>query len=137
MALPLRIEYPGAFYHVINRSNAGCTIFKSIRDREKFFEYLEKAVELFSIRVNTCCLMTNHFHLLVETPNANLSKATQWMNVSYATCFNRKRGRKEHLFQGRFKSILIDADGYLKHLSHHIHLNPVRAKMLDRSDEYR
>lgn len=137
MARPLRIEYPGAFYHVISRGNAGCTVFKSIRDREKFFEYLEKAVERFSIRVHTYCLMTNHFHLLLETPNANLSKAVQWINVSYATYFNRKRGRKGHLFQGRFKSILIDADEYLKHLSRYIHLNPVRARMVDRPDEYR
>ena len=68
MARSLRIEYPGAFYHVINRGNAGCTVFKSISDREKFFEYLKKAVERFSIRVHTYCLMTNHFHLLLETP---------------------------------------------------------------------
>ncbi|MBW2630982.1 MAG: transposase, partial [Deltaproteobacteria bacterium] len=99
MARPLRIEYPGAFYHVITRGNAGCAIFKSIHDREKFFEYLEKVVDRFSIRVHIYCLMTNHFHLLVETPNANLSKVVQWVNVSYATYFNRKTGRKGHLFQ--------------------------------------
>ena len=84
MARPLRVEYPGAFYHVINRGNAGGDIFKSLRDREKFLEYLEAATSRFSIRIHTYCLMTNHYHLLVETPVANLSRAIQWLNVSYA-----------------------------------------------------
>ena len=75
MASSLPIKYPCAFYHVTNRGNAGCTVFKSIRDREKIFEYLEKVIERFSILVHTYCLMINHFHLLIETPNANLSKA--------------------------------------------------------------
>lgn len=136
MARPLRVEYPGAFYHVINRGNAGDAVFKSIRDREKFLEYLGKAAERFSIRIHTYCLMTNHYHLLVETPDPNLSRSIQWINVSYATYFNRKRDRRGHLFQGRFTSILIDADEYLKHLSRYIHLNPVRAKMVDRPSDY-
>ncbi len=136
MARPLRVEYPGAFYHVINRGNAGAAVFKSIRDREKFLEYLGKAAKRFSIRIHTYCLMTNHYHLLVETPDPNLSRAIQWINVSYATYFNRKRDRRGHLFKGRFKSILIDADEYLKHLSRYIHLNPVRAKMIDRPSGY-
>lgn len=136
MARPLPVEYPGAFYHVVNRGNAGEKIFKSKRDREKFFEYLEKAVERFSIRIHTFCLMTNHFHLLVETPKANLSKAIQWVNVSYATYFNRKRRRNGHLFEGRFKSIVVDADEYLKHLSRYIHLNPVRANIVQSPGEY-
>ena len=136
MARPLRVEYPGAFYHVINRGNAGAAVFKSIRDREKFLEYLGKAAKRFSIRIHTYCLMTNHYHLLVETPDPNLSRSIQWVNVSYATYFNRKRDRRGHLFQGRFKSILIDADEYLKHLSRYIHLNPVRAKMIDRPSDY-
>jgi len=81
--------------------------------------------------------MENHFHLLVETAEPNLSRAIQWGNVSYATYFNRKRGRHGHLFQGRFKAILIDADEYLKHLSRYIHLNPVRAKMVSNRAEYK
>ncbi|MEJ2166724.1 MAG: transposase, partial [Desulfobacterales bacterium] len=80
--------------------------------------------------MHTYCLLGNHFHLLVETREPNLSIAMQWINVSYATNFNRKRGRRGHLFQGRFIAILIDADDYLKHLSRYIHLNPVRAKMV-------
>ena len=131
MARPLRVEFPGAFYHVINRGNAGEAIFRSNRDREKFLEYVEKAVERFGIKVHTYCLMTNHYHFLFETPEANLSRAIKWLNVSYAGYFNRKRQRRGHLFQGRFKSILVDADAYLKHLSRYIHLNPLRANMVE------
>jgi len=131
MARPLRVEFPGAFYHVINRGNAGEAIFRSNRDREKFLEYLGTTVERFGIKVHTYCLMTNHYHFLIETPEANLSRAVQWLNVSYAAYFNRRRQRRGHLFQGRFKSILVDADTYLKHLSRYIHLNPLRANMVE------
>ena len=92
------LEYPGACYHIINRGNAGENIFNSVRDREKFLEYLEKAVERFSIIVHTYCLMTTHYHLLVETPQPNLSAAIQWLNVSYAAYYNKKRRRSGHLF---------------------------------------
>lgn len=136
MARPLRVDYPDAYYHVINRGNNLETIFKSERDKEKFLEYLEKAAERFSIIIHAYCLMSNHYHLLVQTPEANLSATMQWINVSYAAYFNRKRLRQGHLFQGRFKAILIDADEYLKHLSRYIHLNPVRAKMVSTPAEY-
>ena len=104
MARPLRIEYPGAFYHVMNRGNAGEDIFISERDKEKFTEYLRKSVERFSISIHTYCLLSNHYHVLIETPQPNLSLAIQWLNVSYAAYHNRKRHRSGHLFQGRFKS---------------------------------
>lgn len=136
MSRPLRVEYPGAFYHVINRGNAGQDVFKSLRDREKFLEYLETATTRFFIRIHTYCLMTNHYHLLVETPEANLSRAMQWINVSYAVYFNTKRERHGHLFQGRFKSVLVEADEYLKPLSRYIHLNPLRAKMVASASDY-
>ncbi len=136
MARPLRVEYPGAFYHVVNRGNNQENIYRNDRDREKFLEYLERAAERYSIIIHTYCLMSNHYHLLVETPEANLSLTMQWINVSYAAYFNRKRDRRGHLFQGRFKAILIDADEYLKHLSRYIHLNPVRAKMVSSPAEY-
>jgi putative transposase len=136
MARPLRVEFPGSFYHIINRGNAGEDVFKSFRDREKFLEYLEVASSRFSLRIHTYCLMTNHYHLLVETPGANLSQAVQWINASYAVYFNIKRQRRGHLFQGRFKSLLVDADEYLKHLSRYIHLNPVRAKMVESASAY-
>jgi len=136
MARPLRVEYPGAYYHVINRGNAGENIFHTIRDREKFLEYLETAVERFSIVIHTYCLMTSHYHLLIETTQANLSLAMQWLNVSYAAYYNKKRQRSGHLFQGRFKSVLVEADEYLKPLSRYIHLNPVRAGMVNSPDEF-
>ena len=129
MARPLRVEYPGAFYHVMNRANGRESIFIDQRDREKFLQYLEIATERFGPIVHTYCLMDNHYHLLLETPQPNLSVTMHWLNVSYATYFNRKRQRHGHLFQGRFKAILIDADTYLKQLSRYIHLNPVRAEM--------
>ncbi len=131
MARPLRIEFPGAFYHVISRGNAGEPIYSARRDRKKFLNYLGTSVSRFGIRIHTYCLMANHYHLLVETPEPNLSRAIQWLNVSYATYFNKKRGRQGHLFQGRFKSILVDADAYLKQVSRYVHLNPVRAKLVD------
>ena len=99
MARPIRIEFPGAFYHVINRGNAGTDVFKSDRDREKFLEYVGKAAKRYEIKVHTYCLMTTHYHILVETPHANLSQAIKWINVSYAVYFNRKRRRFGHLFQ--------------------------------------
>jgi REP element-mobilizing transposase RayT len=136
MARPLRIEYPGAFYHVMHRGNAGSDIFKSIRDREKFLEYIRKAVERYGIKIHTYCLMTNHYHLLVETTYPNLSQAVKWINVGYVAYFNRKRNRSGHLFQGRFKAVVVDADEYLLHLSRYIHLNPVRAGMIEYCKEY-
>ena len=137
MARSLRVEYPGAFYHVMHRGNSGSRIFKSKGDREKFLEYLSKSVERYELKIHTYCLMTNHYHLLIETPQPNLSQAIKWINVSYASYFNRKQRRIGHLFQGRFKSIIIDEDEYLKHLSRYIHLNPKRAKMVEHLKEYK
>lgn len=136
MTRPLRVEYAGAVYHVINRGNAGEYLYRSVRDRKKYLSYLEKAVNRFSIKIHTYCLMRNHFHLLMETQHPNLSKAVQWINVSYAGYFNRKYKRNGHLFQGRFKSILVDADSYLKQLSRYIHLNPVRTGIAVRPTDY-
>lgn len=136
MARPLRIEYPGAFYHVMHRGNAGSDIFKSIRDRKKFLEYIGKAVERYGLKVHAYCLMTNHYHLLIETPHPNLSQAIKWINVGYVAYFNRKQRRSGHLFQGRFKAVVVDADEYLKHLSRYIHLNPVRARIVEHCKDY-
>ena len=127
MARPLRIEYAGGHYHVLNRGNAGERVLAQDRDKEKFLEYIAEAAGRYEFVLHCYCLMDNHFHLLVETRRANLSMAMQWLNVSYAAWYNRKHGRKGHVFQGRFKSYLIDADEYLATLSRYIHLNPVRA----------
>jgi len=136
MARPLRVEYPGAYYHVINRGNAGENIFIDERDRERFLEYLAKSIERFITRIHAYCLMSNHYHLLIETPQANLSVAIQWLNVSYSVYYNKRHRRRGHLFQGRFKAILLDANEYLILLSRYIHLNPVRAKMVTHPLEY-
>ena len=136
MARPLRIEFPGAFYHVMNRGNTGMNIFRSERDREKFLDYVGKAVKRFDIKVHIYCLMTTHYHFLIETPHPNLSQAIKWINAGYSMYFNRKRRRHGHLFQGRFKAVLVDADEYLKHLSRYIHLNPVRARMVEHCGDY-
>lgn len=136
MSRPLRIEYPGAFYHVTSRGNERKAIFQSNRDREKYLFYLESAYERYGAVIHTYCLMDNHYHLLLETPRGNLSKILQYINGAYTTYFNIKRGRSGHLFQGRFKGILIDKDEYCKELSRYIHLNPVRAGMVKVPLEY-
>jgi putative transposase len=137
MARPLRVEYPNAFYHAISRGNGGQLIFQTDRDKEKFLAILQKAVDRYSLRVHTYCLMANHYHLLLETPEANLSSAMQWLNVSYACYFNKRHGHNGHLFQGRFKAILIDGETYLQQLSRYIHLNPVRAELVSTPADYR
>ena len=120
----------------MHRGNAGSDIFKSVRDREKFLEYVGKAVERYEIKIHSYCLMTNHYHFLIETSHPNLSQAIKWINVGYVAYFNRKRRRYGHLFQGRFKAVVIDADEYLKHLSRYIHLNPIRAGMVEHCKDY-
>jgi putative transposase len=122
---PLRIEYPGAFYHVTSRGNERRTVFQSNRDREKYLSYLESAHERYGAVIHVYCLMGNHYHLLLETPRGNLSKILQYVNGAYTTYFNIKRSRSGHLFQGRFKGILVDKDEYykeLKELSRYISL---------------
>ena len=136
MARPLRVEYPGAFYHVISRGNGIEHIFRTEGDYTALLEYLGKAAERFTVIIHTYCLMSNHYHLLIETPQHNLSVAIQWVNVSYAGYYNRKHQRMGHLFQGRFKAFLIDADEYLIPLSRYIHLNPVRAAIVTNPVEY-
>lgn len=136
MARPLRIIYPGAFYHVTSRGNERKAVFKSKRDREKFLEYLESATERYQAVIHVFCLMDNHYHLLLETPSGNLPQIMQHINGAYTTYFNVKRDRSGHLFQGRYKAILVEKDEYAKELSRYIHLNPVRAKMVDTPEEY-
>ena len=126
MARPLRIEYPGAFYHVIQRGNERGDIFKSDQDRKKFLGYIENISVRYNIKIHAFCLMNNHFHLILETKEPNLTRAMHNLNTSYTVYFNTKRKRSGHLFQGRYKAILVQADEYLHHLSRYIHLNPVR-----------
>src|SRR5664279_2859353 len=137
MARPLRIEYPGAFYHVTSRGNEQKDIFRSRKDREKFLGYLESAKERYGAVIHAFCLMNNHYHLLLETPSGNLSQIMRHINGAYTTYFNVKRKRAGHLFQGRYKAILVEADEYAKELSRYIHLNPVRVGIVANPEEYR
>lgn len=136
MARPLRIEYAGAFYHVTSRGNERKDIFKNDRDREKFQLYVGAAVERYQAKVHVYCLMSNHYHMLLETPIGNLAQIMRHINGSYTTYFNVKRNRNGHLFQGRYKAIVVDKDEYAGELSRYIHLNPVRAQMTERPEDY-
>lgn len=136
MARPLRIAYPGAFYHVTSRGNEKKDVFKSRRDREKFIEYLASAKQRYEAVIHAYCLMSNHYHLLIETPAGNLSQIMQHINSAYTTYFNIKRKRAGHLFQGRYKAILVEADEYATELSRYIHLNPVRAGMVPKPEDF-
>jgi putative transposase len=136
MARPLRITFPGAFYHITSRGNERKNVFKSRRDREKFLEYFESAVVRYDAVIHAYCLMDNHYHILLETPSGNLSQIMRHINGAYTNYFNTKRRRAGHLFQGRYKSILVDIDEYAKELSRYIHLNPVRAKIVESPEEY-
>jgi REP-associated tyrosine transposase len=136
MARPLRVEYEGAFYHVTSRGNERGKIFFSEADYEKFLTYLREAKEKYGIVLHCYVLMTNHYHLLMETPQANLSQAMQYVNGSYTTYINVKRNRSGHLLQGRYKAIVVDRDSYLGELSRYIHLNPVRAGIVAKPEDY-
>jgi len=136
MARPLRIQYEGAVYHVTARGNERGKIFFSKRDYEKFKEYLEEAREKHGFVLHCYVLMTNHYHLIIETPEGNLSRIMHHINSSYTTYTNIKRERSGHLFLGRYKAIVVNKDNYLLELSRYVHLNPVRANMSERPEDY-
>lgn len=136
MARPLRILYPGAFYHVTARGNERKKIFLSRADSAKFLSYLADAVHKYGVILHAFTLMNNHYHLVVETPDANLSAFAHAVNSAYTTYFNIKRKRSGHLFQGRYKSIVIEKDAYLLEVSRYVHLNPVRAGIVQRPEDY-
>ena len=136
MARPLRIQYPGAYYHVTSRGNERKDIFKSRRDREKFLDYLQSATQRYGAVIHCYCLMSNHYHLLLETPEGNLSQIMQHINGSYTTYFNVKRKRAGHLFQGRYHAVLVEADAYALELSRYVHLNPVHAGIATRPEDH-
>jgi REP element-mobilizing transposase RayT len=137
MARPLRIEYQNAFYHVTARGNERKEIFRDDKDREQFLGYLESATERYQAVIYTYCLMDNHYHLLLSTPEGNLSQIMRHINGGYTTWFNKRHNRNGHLFQGRYKAILVEADPYAGELSRYIHLNPVRAEIVRIPEEYK
>ena len=126
MSRPLRIEYPGAVYHVTCRGNERKSIFRDDKDRNRFLEILQQSIKIYNITVYSYILMLNHFHILVKTPLGNLGQFMRHFNISYIIYFNRRHRRVGHLYQGRYKSMVIDTDEYLSMVSRYIHLNPVR-----------
>ena len=128
MSRPLRIQYPNAVYHITCRGNERQNIFKDNADRQKFLQFLIQSLNIYTVKIHSYVLMNNHFHLLLETPLANLSEFMRKFNITYTSYYNRQHNRTGHLYQGRYKSILVDKDEYLSILSRYIHLNPVRVK---------
>jgi len=136
MARKPRVYCPGAFYHVILRGNSGQTIFLNDKDRTRFFLLLQEGIERFGHRIHAFCLMTNHVHLAIQIAEISLSRILQNLSFRYTRWVNWRQGRTGHLFQGRYKAVLIDADTYLQELTRYIHLNPVRAGMVREPDKY-
>lgn len=126
MARPIRIEFEDAVYHVMARGNEQREIFRDDADRRRYVETLDEAVERHGLLLHAWCLMPNHYHLLLQTPRANLSAAVGWLQTTYSIRFNRRHERSGHLFGGRFKAHLVDADDYACRLVLYLHLNPVR-----------
>src|SRR5450759_1574712 len=137
MARPLRIEFPGAIYHVTTRGNARKVVFRDDADRNLFLDALGEVVTRFRWLCHAYCLMDQHYHLLIETPRGNLSPGMRQLNGVYTQRFNRRHARSGHIFEGRFKAMLIERRSYLLELARYIVLNPVRAKMIKNPGRYR
>jgi putative transposase len=131
MTRPLRIQYPGALYHVTCRGNERKDIYQDDTDRRRFLHMLRQSLHIYSVKLYSYVLMTNHFHLLLETPLGNLSEFMRHFNISYTSYYNRRHQRVGHLYQGRYQSILVEKDSYLSALSRYVHLNPVRIKTME------
>ena len=137
MARPLRLEFPGALYHVTSRGDGREDIYVGDADREEWLDVLGEACQRFSWVAHAYCQMTNHYHVLVETPDGNLSRGMRQLNGVYTQRFNRAHGRVGHVFQGRYKAVLVQKDAYLMELARYIVLNPVRARMVRSAREWR
>ncbi|MEO5343692.1 MAG: transposase [Gammaproteobacteria bacterium SHHR-1] len=137
MTRPVRIEFEGALYHVTSRGDRREAIYEDDSDRKAFLSILGEVAGCFNWICHAYCLMSNHYHLVIETPNANLSKGMRQLNGVYTQASNRRHGRVGHLFQGRYKAILADADAYLLELTRYVVLNPVRAGMVAEAGDWR
>ncbi len=137
MARPWRIEFEGALYHVLSRGNEQRDIYRDSEDRLSFMDSLGEMSVRFDINIFAYVLMNNHYHILLRTNRANLSKGMQWLGATYTRRFNNRHMRSGHLFQGRFKNIIVQNDAYLMQLSCYIHRNPLRAKMVKRLVDYK
>ncbi len=136
MARPLRVQFEGAFYHVFARGNRKEHIFYSYRDYSVFLEKLAEAAKKYSLLIYAYALMPNHYHLAVETPFANLSEAIHFLNSAYTNWFREKHQIVGPIFQGRFKSVIVDKDSYLLSLVAYIHLNPVKGRLAESPEKY-
>ncbi|MFH1665392.1 MAG: transposase [Candidatus Omnitrophota bacterium] len=136
MARQYRILGEGAFYHITSRGDGRRNIYERERDHKKFLEYILRAKEKYHFRLYAYVLMPNHYHLLIQTLQANLPKIMHYINSVYTTYYNKVNRNVGHVFQGRYKSLIVDADTYFKELTRYIHLNPVRAKIADKPEEY-
>jgi len=136
MARQLRIEYPGAFYHIYSRGNQKQPIFLVDDDRYYFLKILDDTHKKFGLTIQAYCLMSNHYHLSASTPRGGLARAMHFANTTYTVYINKKHKRCGHLFQGRYRSILVEASTYSLELSRYIHLNPVRAGLVPFPDQY-
>jgi putative transposase len=136
MSRPIRIEFPDALYHVTARGDRREDIFEDDADRQMFLSTLEQVITQFNWLCYAWCLMDNHYHLMIQTPDGNLSKGMRQLNGVYTQASNRRHKRVGHLFQGRFKAILVDSDAYLLELTRYVVLNPVRAGMVKKPDDW-
>lgn len=136
MARPLRIEYPDAWYHIINRGRRQENVFTDHYDFGTFLKLLEQSTLLWDVRIAAYCLMPNHYHLLIQTPRANLSRTMRHIDGIYTQRFNRRHKTTGQLFAGRYRSILVDADAYLLQIVRYIHRYPLRAGMARKPDQY-
>lgn len=130
MSRPLRLQYPGAVYHVTARGNTRQAIVRDDNDRHRFVATVASMVEQYQVVCHAWVLMNNHYHLLLETPQANLSQALRHLNGVYTQAFNRRHRRAGHLFQGRYRAIIVEKEAYLLELCRYVVLNPVRAKIV-------
>jgi REP element-mobilizing transposase RayT len=137
MARPLRIEYPGAVYHIASRGNERKPIYKDDQDREIFLSVLCQVNKRYNWLCHAYCLMDNHFHLLIETLDGNLSLGMRQLNGVYTQTFNKRHGRVGHLFQGRYKAIVIQKDSHLLEVCRYVVLNPVRAGLVEDAGQWR
>jgi len=136
MSRPLRILYPDAWYHVMNRGRRRERLFKDVKDFKAFLILLKESVDLWGVRVAGYCLMTNHYHVLLQTPNANLPRCMRHIDGVYTQRFNRRHRHDGTLFRGRYKSVLIDAKGFLPDVLRYIHRNPMKAGLEDSLGQY-
>ncbi len=134
MTRPLRIEYAGAVYHITSRGNEKKAVFKDDQDRINFLNTLQHVNKRYNWFCHAYCMMDNHYHLLIETPDGNLSLGMRQLNGVYTQLFNKRHQRTGHLFQGRYKSILIQKDSHLLEVCRYVVLNPVRARMVERPE---